>query len=75
MITSYLPTLNKPSKKSADWYVRFHQMYYLSQLTGLTLLSYMDSFIEMNSKAIIRYKVFEGCEKLESIGNMSKSTV
>lgn len=53
MITSYLPTLNKPSKKSADWYVRFHQMYYLSQLTGLTLLSYMDSFIEINSKAII----------------------
>ena len=53
MITSYLPTLNKPSHNSADWYIRFHQMYYLSQLTGLTLLSYMDSFIEMYSTAII----------------------
>ncbi len=53
MITSYLPTLNKPSHNSADWYIRFHQMYYLSQLTGLTLLSYMESFIEINSKDLI----------------------
>lgn len=53
MITVYLPTLKKPNIKSTKYYKDFHNIYYLSQITNLTLESYMDSFIEFNSKAII----------------------
>lgn len=46
MLSAYTPTLKKPSEKSADWYKNFHNIFYLSQLTNLTLLSYMDSLID-----------------------------
>lgn len=53
MITAYLPTLKKPNIKSTKYYKDFHNIYYLSQITNLTLEAYMDSFIESNSKEII----------------------
>lgn len=50
MFSSYLPTLKKPSNNSSNHYKNFHNIFYLSQITNLTLISYMDSFIEFFSK-------------------------
>jgi hypothetical protein len=46
MLTAYNPTLKAPSDKSSDWYNDFHNIFYLSQLTGVLLLSYLEKFIE-----------------------------
>jgi len=53
MITGYLPLLKAPDDKSSDWYKEFHNLYYLSQLTNMLLLSYVDSFYELYSKEAI----------------------
>ena len=53
MLTTYLPVLRAPTAMSLDWYKEFHNIYYLSQITNMVLLSYMDTFIELNSKAVI----------------------
>ncbi|GEM_PF-1833998 len=50
MFSSYLPNLKKPSNNSSTHYKDFHNIFYLSQITNLTLISYMDSFIEFFSK-------------------------
>jgi hypothetical protein len=50
MFSSYLPNLKKPSNNSSKHYKDFHNIFYLSQITNLTLISYMDSFIEFFSK-------------------------
>lgn len=50
MFSSYLPNLKKPSNNSSNHYKDFHNIFYLSQITNLTLISYMDSFIEFFSK-------------------------
>jgi len=50
MFSSYIPNLKKPSDNSSIFYKNFHNTFYLSQLTNLTLISYMDSFIELFSK-------------------------
>jgi len=50
MFSSYLPSLKKPSDTSSKHYKDFHNIFYLSQITNLTLISYMDSFIEFFSK-------------------------
>ena len=53
MITNYMPTLRKPFPDSTDWYKSFYNIFYLSQVTNLTLLSYMDSFIQIYSRQYI----------------------
>lgn len=50
MFSSYLPNLKKPLTNSSNHYKGFHNIFYLSQITNLTLISYMDSFIEFFSK-------------------------
>ena len=50
MLTAYIPILKAPSDKSSAWYKDFHNIFYLSQLTGVLLLSYLESFIEYFSK-------------------------
>lgn len=56
MLTAYMPTLRKPFNNSTDWYKNFYNIYYLSQVTNLTLLSYMESFIELHKNSIIDIK-------------------
>ncbi|MBF0410412.1 MAG: hypothetical protein HQM10_23905 [Candidatus Riflebacteria bacterium] len=53
MLAGYTPILRAPSEKSSEWYKEFHNIYYLSQLTNILLLSYVDSFIEIVSKQTI----------------------
>ncbi|CDQ09848.1 conserved protein of unknown function [Acidithiobacillus ferrivorans] len=53
MLSAYSPTLKRPTKLSADWYRSFHTIFYLSQVTNLTLLTYIDSFIHQDEVAII----------------------
>lgn len=47
MINAHIPTLRKPASNSKDWYKKFHNSFYMSQLTNHLLLSYMNSFIEL----------------------------
>jgi hypothetical protein len=54
MLSAYTPTLKKPTEYSADWYRNFHNIFYLSQVTNLTLLSYMDSLIHQDQGEIIK---------------------
>ena len=56
MLTAYMPTLRKPFNNSTDWYKNFYNIYYLSQVTNLTLLSYIESFIELHKNSIIDIK-------------------
>ena len=53
MFTGYMPQLRKPHNNSTDWYKSFYNTYYLSQITNLTIISYMDTFYEINRKKLI----------------------
>jgi len=53
MLTPYIPILRAPSDNSPTWYKDFHNIFYLSQLTGVLLLSYLETFFEKISKNII----------------------
>jgi aspartate carbamoyltransferase regulatory subunit len=48
-----MPTLRKPFNNSTDWYKSFYNIFYLSQVTSLTLLSYMDSYMQTYSRQYI----------------------
>ncbi len=54
MLSAYTPTLRKPSVNSQDWYKSFHNIFYLSQVTNLTLLSYMDRYIHEDTGDMIK---------------------
>lgn len=54
MFPTYAPTLQKPSKDSSSWYKNFHNIFYLSQLSNLTLLTYVDSFIELDKADMVK---------------------
>ena len=53
MIQEFAPTIKAPCENSKEWYINFHNIFYLSQLSGLSLLSYVDSFIEMTKHETI----------------------
>ena len=56
MLTAYMPTLRKPNNNSQDWYKQFYNIFYLSQVTSLTLFSYLESYIELYKESIIDIK-------------------
>ncbi len=59
----YMPTLKAYSESSPEWYKNFHNTFYLSQISGLTLLSYMDTMIDSNKEIVIRVKKEELLKK------------
>lgn len=56
MVASYMPTLRKPFHNSTDWYKSFYNVFYLSQITNLTLLSYMDTVVKHQQQIILETK-------------------
>lgn len=54
MFQTYAPTLQKPSKESSSWYKNFHNIFYLSQLSNLTILTYVDSLIERDKGDMVK---------------------
>lgn len=72
MINSYTPTLRKPNENSSEWYRRFHNTFYISQLVNNTLLTYMDSFIEIVSLEGIIKENFDELERIGAIHKINK---
>ncbi|MDN5046991.1 hypothetical protein O8C97_03945 [Aliarcobacter butzleri] len=56
MLSAYMPQLRKPYNNSTNWYKSFYNTYYLSQITNLTIISYMNTFYEMNRKKLLEEK-------------------
>lgn len=70
MITSYKPVLSARLSSSMNWYTNFHNIYYLSQLSGLSLLTYIESMIEsFRDKIIIENKDYLIKNKIISAEN------
>jgi len=53
MFHGFVPTLEKPNRKSPSWYITYHSSFYMSQLVNNALLSYVESFIGLHEEEMI----------------------